>query len=103
MHACCTHAHTQEHALFVEGFRRWPPGTAWIVKPSARSQGKGIFLVNKISQARRCARCSWRRHAWHIGKAVRALLLLLLQRHPTLASQPRQHASLKLLHGCVPC
>ena len=36
----------QDFPLFVEEFRRNP--SPWIVKPSSRAQGKGIFIINKV-------------------------------------------------------
>ena len=39
----------QEYALFCEYFKKYP-GDMWIMKPVGRAQGKGIFLVNKLSQ-----------------------------------------------------
>ncbi len=41
-----------DYSLFVEEFRR-SPNRMWIVKPSAKAQGKGIFLVNRLNQIRR--------------------------------------------------
>ncbi|KAG4092404.1 TTL-domain-containing protein [Neocallimastix lanati (nom. inval.)] len=39
----------QDYALFQEEFKK-NPGSIWIMKPVGRAQGKGIFLINKISQ-----------------------------------------------------
>ena len=39
----------QEHALFQEEFKR-NSGGVWIMKPVGKAQGKGIFLINKLSQ-----------------------------------------------------
>uniref|UniRef100_A0A383V6V1 Tubulin--tyrosine ligase-like protein 9 n=1 Tax=Tetradesmus obliquus TaxID=3088 RepID=A0A383V6V1_TETOB len=41
----------QEYALFVEEFRKQTSST-YILKPNGKAQGKGIFLVNKLSQVR---------------------------------------------------
>ena len=46
-----------DYSLFVEEFKR-NPNTTWIMKPTGKSQGKGIFLVNKISQLKKWATSS---------------------------------------------
>ncbi|VDM15997.1 unnamed protein product [Hydatigera taeniaeformis] len=45
----------QDYTLFTEEFRRNPRAT-WIIKPSARSRGVGIFIVNRLSQIKKWAR-----------------------------------------------
>eukprot|EP00240_Pyramimonas_obovata_P004703 CAMPEP_0118960834 /NCGR_PEP_ID=MMETSP1169-20130426/63839_1 /TAXON_ID=36882 /ORGANISM="Pyramimonas obovata, Strain CCMP722" /LENGTH=414 /DNA_ID=CAMNT_0006908987 /DNA_START=38 /DNA_END=1282 /DNA_ORIENTATION=- len=37
-----------EYSMFVDEFKK--SGGVWIMKPSGRAQGKGIFLVSKLSQ-----------------------------------------------------
>ena len=36
-----------DYSLFVEEFKR-SAGNVWIMKPIGKSQGKGIFLFNKL-------------------------------------------------------
>ena len=43
-----------DYTIFVEEFRR-KPEEMWIMKPTARAQGKGIFLVNKLNQLKKWA------------------------------------------------
>ena len=38
-----------DYTLFVDEFNK-NPNTTWIMKPTNRAQGSGIFLVNKIRQ-----------------------------------------------------
>mmetsp|Transcript_44867 Transcript_44867/g.104592 ORF Transcript_44867/g.104592 Transcript_44867/m.104592 type:complete len:465 (+) Transcript_44867:96-1490(+) len=46
----------QEYSIFVEEFKRQQPnGAIWIMKPVGKSQGRGIFLFDKLSQV-----SSWR-------------------------------------------
>jgi tubulin polyglutamylase TTLL1 len=46
-----------DYTLFVEEFRR-NQNIMWIMKPSGKAQGKGIFLVNKLNQLKKWATCS---------------------------------------------
>ncbi|XP_064397984.1 polyglutamylase complex subunit TTLL1-like isoform X2 [Halichondria panicea] len=41
-----------DYNIFVEEFRR-NPATTWIMKPAAKAQGVGIFLINKLSQLKK--------------------------------------------------
>ncbi|RNA14191.1 putative tubulin polyglutamylase TTLL1 [Brachionus plicatilis] len=47
-----------DYNLFAEDFKR-DPNTTWIMKPSAKAQGKGIFLINKISQIKKWTKDKW--------------------------------------------
>ncbi|CAM9343010.1 unnamed protein product, partial [Phaeothamnion confervicola] len=44
-----------DYSLFVEEFRRSQQagGAMWIMKPTNRAQGRGIFIINKLAQARK--------------------------------------------------
>jgi hypothetical protein len=42
----------QDYALFVEEFKKQPGSSTFILKPSCKAQGKGIFLINKLSQVK---------------------------------------------------
>ncbi|XP_072915419.1 polyglutamylase complex subunit TTLL1-like isoform X2 [Hemitrygon akajei] len=44
-----------DYNMFVEEFRRNPCST-WIMKPCGKAQGKGIFLINKLSQIKKWSR-----------------------------------------------
>ncbi len=41
-----------DYTLFVEEFRRYP-NAMWIMKPTSRSQGKGVFIINKLAQIKK--------------------------------------------------
>lgn len=47
-----------DYSLFVEEFRR-NPNTMWIMKPCSKAQGKGIFIINKLSQTKKWANQRW--------------------------------------------
>lgn len=47
-----------DYTIFVEEFRRKPEET-WIMKPNASAQGKGIFLVNKLTQIKKWSNQSY--------------------------------------------
>lgn len=41
-----------DYSLFVEEFRRCP-NAKWIMKPINRAQGRGIFIINRLSQIKK--------------------------------------------------
>ena len=43
-----------DFSLFVEEYKK-SPSLMWIMKPTSRSQGKGIFIINKLSQVKKWA------------------------------------------------
>ncbi|KAL5965220.1 putative tubulin polyglutamylase TTLL1 [Taenia solium] len=45
----------QDYTLFTEEFKKNPRAT-WIIKPSAKARGIGIFIVNRLSQVKKWAR-----------------------------------------------
>ena len=47
-----------DYSLFVEEFRRYP-NAMWIMKPSNRAQGKGIFIINKLQQIKKWSSGRW--------------------------------------------
>ena len=49
-----TYSLPSDYALFVEEFRR-TPSTTWIMKPAQKAQGKGIFLVSRLTQLKKWA------------------------------------------------
>ena len=46
-----------DYSIFAEEFKR-STNVMWIMKPSSKSQGKGIFLVNKLNQLKKWAASS---------------------------------------------
>lgn len=46
-----------DYNLFVEEFRKAPSST-WIMKPTGKSRGIGIFLINRLSQLKKWSRDS---------------------------------------------
>ena len=82
----------QDYSLFVEEFRKTP--VTWIMKPTSKAQGRGIFLINKLSQVSSTAdsivlrsaahqtwvllRCS---HPWQSAFAMNCRPLLFLHEY----------------------
>ena len=47
-----------DYSIFVEEFKR-NPNSMWIMKPTSKAQGKGIFIINKLSQIKKWASQRW--------------------------------------------
>lgn len=43
-----------DYSLFLEEFKRQPT-SIWIMKPNGKSQGKGVFIINKLQQIKKWA------------------------------------------------
>lgn len=50
-----TYVLPSDYNSFVEEYRR-SPQTTWILKPTGKSQGEGIFLINKLSKLKKWSR-----------------------------------------------
>mmetsp|Transcript_17743 Transcript_17743/g.45864 ORF Transcript_17743/g.45864 Transcript_17743/m.45864 type:complete len:454 (+) Transcript_17743:105-1466(+) len=69
-----------DYSLFVEEFRR-NPNAMWIMKPTAKARGVGIFIINKITQvkkwaARASAASAAQREAYVISRYIDDPLLI---------------------------
>jgi tubulin polyglutamylase TTLL1 len=49
-----TYTLPSDYSLFVEEFKR-TSNAMWIMKPAGKAQGRGIFMVNKLSQVKKWA------------------------------------------------
>jgi tubulin polyglutamylase TTLL1 len=61
-------------SLFAEEFKRQPQST-WIVKPHAKSQGQGVFLVSRLAEIRRWLTQLWEEEEEAAAAAAAASLL----------------------------
>eukprot|EP00756_Hemistasia_phaeocysticola_P034492 Hpha_TRINITY_DN16523_c6_g1::TRINITY_DN16523_c6_g1_i1::g.137048::m.137048/K16599/TTLL1; tubulin polyglutamylase TTLL1 len=52
-----TYSLPSDYALFLEEYKKG--SSLWIVKPSNRAQGKGIFIVTKLGQISKWAKQKW--------------------------------------------
>ncbi|XP_063380481.1 polyglutamylase complex subunit TTLL1-like [Cydia fagiglandana] len=50
-----TYGLPSDYNLFVEEYRRYP-NSKWILKPTSKSQGEGIFLINNLSRLKKWSR-----------------------------------------------
>eukprot|EP00968_Pinguiococcus_pyrenoidosus_P019719 scaffold2177_cov272-Pinguiococcus_pyrenoidosus.AAC.12 len=68
-----------DYSLFVEEFRR-NPRAMWIMKPTGKAQGKGIFLINKLAQIKKWSSVRWAsmplREAYVISRYINEPLLI---------------------------
>lgn len=64
-----------DYSLFAEEFRKHP-NSAWILKPTGKAQGKGIFIITKMSQLRRWASGATGKEPYVVQRYVQNPLLI---------------------------
>lgn len=68
-----------DYSLFVEEFRR-NPNAMWIMKPTGKAQGRGIFIINKLAQIKKWSSARWAsmplRDAYVVSRYVQNPLLI---------------------------
>jgi tubulin polyglutamylase TTLL1 len=67
-------------SLFVEEYKR-NPSSVWIMKPTSKSQGKGIFLISRLAQVKRWANSrgatqQLKDGAPHVFRAARLVIVI---------------------------
>lgn len=76
-----------DYTLFVEEFRR-NPNAMWIMKPTSRSQGKGIFIINKLAQIKKWSTQSrWAQQASAGAPAREAYVISRYVENPLLVGK----------------
>ncbi|TKC39842.1 hypothetical protein EI555_008143 [Monodon monoceros] len=88
-----------DYNLFVE-FRKSPSST-WIMKPCGKAQGKGIFLINKLSQIKKW---SWdsKTSAFMTQSTKEAYVISLYINNPLLISGRKFDLRLYILVSTYP-
>ena len=67
-----------DFSLFVEEYKK-SPSLMWIMKPTSKSQGKGIFIINKLAQVKKWANSQLnkaQRDAYVISRYINDPLLI---------------------------
>jgi tubulin polyglutamylase TTLL1 len=67
-----------DFSLFVEEYKK-SPSLMWIMKPTSKSQGKGIFIINKLAQVKKWANAQLnraQRDAYVISRYINDPLLI---------------------------
>lgn len=64
-----------DYNLFVEEFRRGP-SAMWIMKPTSKAQGRGIFIISKLTQIKKWAAKGEGREAYVVSRYIDNPLLI---------------------------
>ena len=70
-----TYVLPSDYSLFVDTFKQHP-SAAWIMKPTDKAQGTGIFLVNKLSQIKKWANSRWKGYNSNANAATKELYVI---------------------------